>query len=135
MFSSSPRKELLMRTKYLAVVGSRGYDNLPLVIAIVNRLKPSTVVVSGGARGVDWTAQAAAHCRGLQVKIFPPDWDRYGKSAGFKRNQQIVHLADGMVAFWDGQSRGTAHSIELARKKGIWLRVYGPQGQILEQSK
>jgi hypothetical protein len=117
--------------KYLAIVGSRGYERLELVKALVARLRPSTVVVSGGARGVDRTAQATAFQRGLQVKVFPPDWQRFGKSAGFKRNEQIVKQADGMVAFWDGQSKGTAHSIQLARKKRIWLRVYGPDGQII----
>lgn len=108
----------------LAIVGSRGFANLAAVRQFVGRLRPSTVVVSGGARGVDQVAVEAAKARGLAVDIFPADWDRYGRSAGFKRNKELVDSVDGLVAFWDGQSRGTWHSVRLAQQRGIWLRVF-----------
>jgi hypothetical protein len=49
---------------------------------------------------------------------FQPDWEKLGKSAGFARNADIVKNSDYVVAFWDGQSKGTRHSLELAQKAG-----------------
>lgn len=116
----------------LAVVGSRDYPRLDLVDAFVGRLKLDTVVVSGGARGVDRRAEWAAKRRGMAVSIFEADWSR-GKMAGLERNARIVFSASGLVAFHDGCSRGTAHAVDLAARTGLWLRVYGPGGEILRQ--
>jgi hypothetical protein len=71
---------------------------------------------------------ATARKRGLCTEVYPADWNQFGKSAGYIRNRAIIEAVDGVVAFWDGQSRGTAHAIQLARKRGIWLRIYGPDG-------
>ena len=118
-------------SKRLAIVGSRGYPRADLVFALIARLQSTTTVVSGGARGVDTWAALAARKRGLQVQVFEADWQRFGKSAGYIRNRSIIDSVDGVVAFWDGNSRGTAHAIQLARKRGIWLRIYGRHGQIV----
>ncbi len=112
----------------LAIVGSRDFPDMELVRAFVIQLKPDTTVVSGGARGVDMHAVWQADEQGLATEVFRADWDRHGKSAGFLRNQHIVEAADGLVAFWDGTSKGTKHSIDLAVKKGIWTRVYQSDG-------
>lgn len=101
----------------VAIVGSREYADMEQVVAFVNSLPVGTVVVSGGARGVDSIAEAAAKRRGLETCIFPADWTRYGKAAGIRRNVDIVNKADAIVAFWDGRSRGTEFTIELARAK------------------
>ncbi len=118
----------------LAIVGSRRYPRLELVRQLVHRLKPSTVVVSGGCWGVDRAAVAAAASAGLASEEMPAEWQRFGRSAGFRRNAALVASVDGLIAFWDGRSQGTAHSIALARSRGIWLRVYGPDGRVVEQS-
>jgi hypothetical protein len=112
----------------LAIVGSRDFTNLELVKSFVARLKPTTVVVSGGARGVDTVAELAAEQAGLARDTIPADWDLHGKSAGFKRNVQLVNSVDGLVAFWDGHSRGTKHAISLAYQRGIWHRIYREDG-------
>ena len=54
---------------------------------------------------------------GLTAVIFPAEWKKYGKRAGYIRNHDIIKNSDHVVAFWDGKSRGTLHSIELARDK------------------
>lgn len=107
----------------IAIVGSRDYEDVSKVVAFVKELPKGTVVISGGARGVDTIAEASAQMFGLETKIFKADWATYGKQAGFLRNRQIVDLADRLVAFWDGQSRGTAHSIQLGYDKGIPVEV------------
>lgn len=112
--------------KRVAIVGSREFPNLDQVREYVRTLPPDTIVISGGARGVDRTVEYEARRIGLEVEIWPANWNRYGKRAGFLRNQDIVNSADELIAFWDGQSRGTLHSVELARERGIPVRIYGP---------
>lgn len=51
-------------------------------------------------------------------------WDLHGKSAGFKRNVHIIDDSDEVIAFWDGKSRGTRHSINLAKTAKKPVHVY-----------
>lgn len=102
----------------IAIVGSREFTRLELVGKYVATLDEGTTVVSGGARGVDRYAVDAAKKRGLKTIVFPADWDTHGKAAGMIRNKQIVDAADKVVAFWDGASRGTMHSVNYAKSKG-----------------
>lgn len=112
----------------IAVIGSRDFPQLDSVAAYVRGLPSGTVVISGGARGVDRVAASAARAAGHTVREFLPDWDRHGKSAGFKRNAQIVEASDRLVAFWDGKSRGTADTIEKARQADLTITVINPDG-------
>lgn len=80
--------------------------------------------ISGGAKGVDSWAEESAKQMYAKCIIFKPDWNKYGKRAGFLRNQLIVNEADKLIAFWDGESKGTKHSIDLAIKKGIPVNIY-----------
>ena len=109
---------------WVAVVGSRDYPDWKAVREYVESLPEGTTVVSGGARGVDSWAERAALACGLDTRIFPADWDQFGKRAGFMRNEMIVECADLVVAFWDGQSKGTLHSINLAKRLGKPVEVY-----------
>jgi predicted Rossmann fold nucleotide-binding protein DprA/Smf involved in DNA uptake len=102
----------------IAIVGSRDFQNLQLVDNFVSTLPKGTIVVSGGARGVDRRAEEAAKRRGLRSIIFKANWERDGRGAGLLRNHDIVGEADELIAFHNGFSRGTAHSIRLAREAG-----------------
>lgn len=108
----------------IAIVGSRSYPRLNEVAEYVRALPPDTVIVSGGARGVDTVAEMTALYRNMKVEIYYADWKTYGKSAGFIRNDQIVKAADKVVAFHFQNSAGTAHAIRLAQKYGKELEVY-----------
>lgn len=77
-----------------------------------------TEIVSGGARGVDSLGEYFARQFKLNVKQFIPDWNRVGKSAGFRRNEDMANYADALIAVWDGKSRGTAHMIECMKLIG-----------------
>lgn len=107
----------------VAIVGSRDFPELGRVLAYVRTLDRGTIVVSGGARGVDMTAEFEAKRCGLNVCIYYPRWDLHGKGAGFARNRLIVHNCDRLVAFHDGKSRGTLHTIGVAIELGIPHRV------------
>ena len=81
-------------------------------------------IVSGGARGSDAIGKRLAEKYGIKYTEFPADWDKYGKSAGFKRNQQIIDACDMVLAFWDGQSKGTLHMINIAKEKELKVFIY-----------
>lgn len=116
----------------VGIVGSRSYPRLDLVAEFVNSLPPDSVIISGGARGVDCAAVQAAKVRGLAFKIHYPDWEGQGKKAGFLRNRLIVGDATALIAFWDRKSKGTAHTINLARIAGKLQAVIGPDGEEIE---
>ncbi|MDX2272647.1 MAG: SLOG family protein [Cyanobacteriota bacterium] len=58
----------------VAVVGSRTYWDLKAVRDFITQLPEGCTVISGGARGVDQTAEQAARARGILVQIYPADW-------------------------------------------------------------
>ena len=113
----------------VAIVGSRDFPHPEWVGAYVAGLPAGTTVISGGARGVDTWAVDVARARGLSIVVFPADWDKHGKAAGPIRNKQIVEAVDLVVAFWDGESRGTANTIKLARAARKTVATYQPPGR------
>lgn len=108
----------------VAIVGSRTFQNLQLVRNYVQSLPNDTIVVSGGARGVDRTAEDEARSRGLKTVVFLAAWEEFGKFAGLHRNTDIVRNCDRLVAFHRQGSRGTADSIAKARAAGKPVEVY-----------
>ncbi len=109
---------------YALIVGSRNFNDY-------NRLKTKCdyflqnhediVVVSGGARGADTLAKRYAEDKGYEYVEFPADWDKYGKRAGYIRNEEMHRfIAEkekrGVIAFWDGISKGTAQNFDLEKK-------------------
>lgn len=75
-------------------------------------------VVCGLARGVDSQGERWGMEYGITVKFFPAWWDEYGKVAGLRRNKEMVDYCTHGLIFWDGLSRGTAHTIGLLEKSG-----------------
>ena len=71
------------------------------------------------AKGPDRIGKLWADDYGYPVKTYPADWDNFGKSAGYRRNEEMVKNADALIAFWDGKSPGTKHMIDLALKKPL----------------
>lgn len=103
----------------IAIVGSRtfiDYSKLKSFILSKISLNDDTTIISGGAQGADNLAEKFATEYGLLTIIHKAKWDKLGKSAGFIRNKKIIDDADIVFAFWDGQSRGTKHTIGLARQ-------------------
>lgn len=101
----------------LAIVGSRTFTNKNLLESTLNNYKDRiTLVVSGGARGADSLGESWAAKNNIPVKIFKPEWHKYGKSAGMIRNELIIQECDICMAFWDGKSKGTANSIFICEK-------------------
>jgi hypothetical protein len=98
---------------------------------------PITEVVSGGASGVDKLGEQFALLKGLPCRVFPADWDKFGKIAGKLRNIEMADYADFVIALWDGMSPGTAHMIATGCAKGkpaIVFTVTKKEPEIADQS-
>ena len=107
----------------VAVIGSRGLR----VDHLENYLPEGTTeIVSGGARGIDTCARNYAQQHGLKLTEFLPEYGRYGRGAPLRRNITIIEYADQVLAFWDGQSRGTKYVIDNCKKRNIPVTVYTP---------
>lgn len=103
----------------LAIVGSRSFSDKSIFDRTMLRLEEEyeiSTIVSGGARGADSMGENYADRNGIDKIIFRPDWNKYGKAAGFIRNEDIIKNCDVCVAFWDGGSHGTKHDIDLCEK-------------------
>ena len=111
------------------IAGSRDFDDYGMLSKHCDRLlsqKLAThqiVIISGAARGADTLGEKYAHERGYAIEKYPADWKRDGKAAGPIRNAQMAKVADALIAFWDGNSRGTQNMIDLARLKPLPFRV------------
>lgn len=104
----------------VAIIGSRGIniDNLGDFLP-----EGTDEIVSGGAKGVDTCAREYANTHGIKLTEFLPQYKLYGRGAPLKRNLQIIEYADTVLAFWDGESKGTAYVIENCKKLSKEVRV------------
>jgi hypothetical protein len=103
----------------LAIIGSRDFGDYKLLCETLSPYLPKiNLVVSGGARGADKLGERWAKENNIQTLIFYANWDKHGKAAGFIRNEDIIKNCDCVIAFWDGKSKGTSHSLSLAKKFG-----------------
>lgn len=111
------------------IAGGRDFCNYELVKEradhyLQNKLQTHRVIiVSGHASGADAMGERYAQERGLACELHPADWAAHGRAAGPIRNAEMADCADALIAFWDGQSRGTANMINLARQKGLVVAV------------
>lgn len=111
------------------IAGSRGFSNYKLLREKCNeylrekRKEYNIIIISGGARGADTLGEKYAQDEGFSLEVFPANWNKFGKSAGFRRNEQMAEVADALIAFWDGKSHGTKHMIEIMENKKLLVRV------------
>jgi len=114
------------------VCGSRTFDDEALLGRTLDRLtakldKRKLVIISGHAKGADRMAEAwAGRHVGVTVEVYHPDWGRHGRAAGPRRNAEMAEAAGpkgACIAFWDGVSPGTKSMIDIARRRGLKVRV------------
>lgn len=104
------------------IAGGRDYDNWALFHSYIEQLLPansSPTIISGGANGVDSFAIKYAKLYNIPLEVFPADWDKHGKRAGFIRNTEMANVATELIVFWDGKSKGTEHMISIAKSKNL----------------
>ena len=117
---------------YLLIAGSRTFNDYSLLKKKCDHLLKKQTgkihIVSGGARGADALAEQYAREKNFELHVFPANWDKHGKAAGFIRNEEMHRFIAqfnkrGCVCFWDGKSKGTAHNFKLCDKYNTQLRV------------
>ena len=119
----------------IIIAGSRNFNDYikmlntldELGIHLINTIDPIEIV-SGHAPGTDMLGEKFAKAYGYPLKIFPADWNTYGRAAGLIRNKQMVEYTAAadrgmLVAFPVGESRGTRNMIKLAKQYGLEVEV------------
>lgn len=107
------------------IAGSRGVTDYQIVREAIKQSGfHVTRVVSGGARGVDQLGERWAKEHALPLLRMSAEWETYGRSAGYRRNEAMAGVADALIAVWDGSSPGTQHMIQAARRRGLRVFIY-----------
>ncbi|SDX55609.1 Protein of unknown function [Lutibacter oricola] len=111
----------------LIIAGTRTFNDYEkLCTECDNLLQDQNIIeiVSGAYyKGADKLGELYAKQRGYKITRFPADWNKFGKAAGPKRNEQMANYADALIVFWNGKSRGTKNMIELAGQLGLHLKI------------
>lgn len=113
----------------IAIVGSRSFDDYEyLKKTLIWFCEVETIdrIISGGAKGADTLAKRYAAEHAIPLKEHLPNWNLYGKSAGFIRNKLIVADCDELIAFWNKISNGTAHAVKLAEEFRKPVHIFWP---------
>ena len=118
--------------KYI-IAGGRDFDNIYIMAQALDPFeKDITEVVSGTARGADSIGEQWARGRDIPIKRFEPNWEQYGKSAGFIRNSEMGTYADAAICFWNGKSAGTKHMIQTMKFQHKPYYVFNYQGEPID---
>ncbi len=104
------------KTLTVCISGSRTYGSLYKIEQVLSTIPRSSTIIHGGAEGVDSYAGIMAERMGFDVRCFPANWKKMGKSAGVVRTKAMIASCDMLYVFWNGISRGAAHAISIARK-------------------
>ena len=114
----------------ILVCGDRNWHNYHLIeqtLSDIHSHQPIQTIIEGEARGADSLARLAGQRLGIPVMRFPADWSRYGRAAGFIRNQQMLDEGkpDLVLAFHNDiqSSKGTKDMVERARKASIETQI------------
>lgn len=118
----------------LIIAGSRDFHDYELLIKEVDNfigvhcitiLDSPVEIISGMARGADMLGYRYARDTGYYCYKMPADWDKFGKSAGYRRNEEMAKIATHCIVFRIGgnSSKGSTHMINLAKEYGLVLRV------------
>ena len=98
----------------ILIAGSRTITDINLLLEVIKlsgyKITTSDEIVSGGARGVDTLAEIYAKKNNIPIKIFKPDWDKHGKSAGVIRNYEMAKYCDIGIVIHTG-SRGSMNMV------------------------
>jgi len=99
----------------LLVVGSRSITSFDLSQYIQSDVD---TIISGGADGIDSLAEHYADLHRISKYILRPQYNIYGRAAPLKRNEQMVDMADAVLAIWDGDSKGVQYTLRYIKKVG-----------------
>lgn len=115
--------------KRVVVAGCRDFEDYNIAKEYIDfcissiKTKYELVFVSGGCRGADMLGERYAKENGFKIEKYIANWQRYGKSAGPKRNKYMAEISDFVICFWDYKSNGTKTMIEYANELSKPIRI------------
>ena len=105
----------------VAIAGGKDVADPAAVIARLDRTRAKyadMILVHGGGPGVERIAAQWADRNGVHQIVCKPDWDRHGRAAPFRRNEELLNLLPkGVIAF--PGSGITENLVDRARQLGI----------------
>ena len=116
-------------TKRIVIAGCRNFENYELAKEFIDfcisniKKKHRLIFVSGNCRGADMLGEQYAKENGYKIELYPANWEKYGKCAGPKRNEEMAQICDYVICFWDGKSRGTKSMIDYALKLNKPIKI------------
>ena len=124
---------LLRRQCRIVISGSRNYNDYhqfkETLQAYIQKLgidSKDLVYIAGGApSGAD--AHIERYCAenpDEHLIVYPADWDKFKKAAGFIRNIEMIDIATHLLAWWDIKSPGTRHAIDTAKDKSLRVKIH-----------
>ena len=118
------------KTERIIVAGSRMFRNKAFIYNKLNLLtcripdrENRLEVVSGLAHGPDQIGLEWAIENNICYRTFPADWDRFGKQAGYMRNEMMGLYSTRAIIFWDEKSSGTKNMIDICDREKINKRI------------
>lgn len=129
-------KELVKKImgKHVMITGTRDCDKTAVISRAMDAAGITKDVKSfwhGDARGVDRTAENWFNLMTTaEIHSFPARWDLHGRSAGYKRNENMAKAfsrvkGDKIVVAIPGpKSKGTYHMIDICRSLGLDVYVH-----------
>lgn len=108
--------------KRIVIAGCRSYENYEEAKKYIDycityiKEEYTLIFVSGGCKGADFLGERYAQENGYKIERYLAQWDKYGRSAGPKRNEKMAQIADYIICFWDGKSKGTMSMIRCAKQ-------------------
>ena len=76
-------------------------------------------LIQGGAKGGDACGGQAAIRMGWAQEVYPAEWEKFGKRAGFLRNHKMLTEGKPEVVFHYPGGVGTKMMVDLASKAGV----------------
>ena len=110
----------------LIIAGGRLFNNYQLLKNSVDKLCKNhkiTNIISGKAKGADSLGEKYAKERDINIIAKEADWNLFGKSAGYRRNVEMANIATHAIVFWDGESKGSKHMIDIMKQQNKPVRV------------
>ena len=105
------------------VTGGRDFtDAVVIKEALMDIEQRPDLIIHGDAAGADRVAGQVAAKWGIEVWKFPANWARYGKSAGPRRNYQMIQEGRPTLVLAFPGGAGTANMIKQASKAGLTIR-------------
>ncbi len=115
--------------KRVVIAGCRNYNDYTEAKAFLDlclsriRKENEIIIVSGGCSGADMMGERYARENSFRIERYQAQWEKFGRSAGPKRNEQMAKIADFVICFWDKKSKGTKSMINCAKRYGKPIKI------------